>query len=66
MANSHRMGRKLDPKWHCPNEVKEITEKGLYQSKCMKSGKVLKQVFSFFAAKGLQQSPSPRLVMKYF
>ena len=65
MANTHRMGGKLNAKWLDPYEVKEITEKGLYQLKCMKSGKVLKQAFSSLQLKGYSGRPIPK-VMKYF
>ena len=46
MANSHRMGGKMDLKWLGPYHVEEITEKELYRLKCIKSGKLLKQAFS--------------------
>ena len=65
MANAHRMGGKLDAKWLGPYEVQKITEKGLYQLKCMKSGKVLKQTFSSLQLKGYSSRPIPK-VMKYF
>ena len=65
MANSHRMGGKMDAKWHGPYEVEEITEKGLYRLKCMKSGKVLKQGFSSLQLKAYSSRPMPK-VMKYF
>ena len=65
MANTHRMGEKLDAKWLGPYEVQKITEKGLYQLKCTKSGKVLKQVFTSLQLKGYSICPIPK-VMKYF
>ena len=46
MANTHRMGGKLDPKWLGPYKVEEITDKGLYRLQCQKSGRILKQVIS--------------------
>ena len=46
MANSHRMGGKMDSRWLGPYKIEEITAKELHGLKCVKSGKLLKQAFS--------------------
>lgn len=66
MANSHRMGGKMDPRWFGPYEVDNITKKGLYQLKCVRNGKLLKQVFSSVQLKAYSnRATSTSNVRKY-
>ena len=48
MANTHRMGRKLDARWLGPYKVEQITEKELHRLKCTRCGKVPRQSFLLF------------------
>ena len=57
MANSHRMGGKLDARWIGPYTIHEVNEKELYRLKCTKSGKVLKKAISSLQLKAYSTRP---------
>ena len=65
MANSHRMGGKMDSRWLGPYKVEEITAKELHQLKCVKSGKLLKQAFSSLQLKAYVDRSTSK-VMEYY